>query len=285
MAAIELTGTVYWQPYGAEGYDGPVDVDVPVDAKLAVLHLDLWSEAGASFTSATLGGSPLTNGALSTPTPFTNFGGVAYIALPPTGIQSLVITASIGTPGFILYFLKGDVDTDNPVIDSLADGQLSGNDSFNINTEPDCWVGVVAAGWDPDIGLPSITYAGTTNVHLEDEPNPAPAIAPEHVDFYDLVPAGSPLSFDSVFQALSAISVRFFVPPPPPPPEPPAPGRDIVYTMTPPYTFPSGNPAYPTIPAVEDAPNIDPDLPVTPPYDFPSGNPAYPTIPPVQRRS
>lgn len=73
-------------------------------------------------------------------------------------------------------------------------------------------------------------------------------------------------------------------PPPPPPPPEPTPGRDIVYTMTPVYTFPSGNPAYPTIPSVEEPlPPIDPEYVVTPVYDFPSGeDPAYPTIPPVQ---
>lgn len=52
--------------------------------------------------------------------------------------------------------------------------------------------------------------------------------------------------------------------------------------MTPAYTFPSGTPAYPTIPPVAAYGPLNPQYAVTPPALFASGNPAYPTIPPVQ---
>lgn len=52
--------------------------------------------------------------------------------------------------------------------------------------------------------------------------------------------------------------------------------------ITTPFTFPSGNPAYPTIPPVALYGPLNPQYAQTPVALFLSGNPAYPTIPPVQ---
>jgi len=115
----------------ANGAGSSESCTVPADCTLALVTYCGWSGSGDDFVSGTLGGQSLT---LAESQPGINgvcpSSGIVYLANPPTGSQTLVITIETATNEYSIcaHYFKGG-DTSNPLRDT-ANAAQAGSSPF-----------------------------------------------------------------------------------------------------------------------------------------------------------